>query len=74
MATNLPVVATDDPIRREIVGKAGKFADPQNPSAFAAQINLALEAKWGNLPQKQAQSYSWDKIVNSYSKLIQQLS
>ncbi len=28
MASGLPVVATDDPVRREIVGEAGLFTDP----------------------------------------------
>jgi glycosyltransferase involved in cell wall biosynthesis len=73
LATGLPVVATDDPIRREIVGDAGWFADPQNPSVFAATIKLALSSKPRLAPTQQAANFSWDQIANAYSKLCASL-
>ena len=42
MASGLPVVATDDPIRREIVGDAGLFVDPTDTDAYAEAIEKAL--------------------------------
>lgn len=70
MACNLPVVATDDPIRHEIIGSAGLFATPDN---LADQLQIALKTKWGNLPRKQAEKYSWDNISLKYKQLINQL-
>jgi glycosyltransferase involved in cell wall biosynthesis len=70
MASGLPVVATDDPIRREIVGNAGLFADPENLTDFAKQIELGLIKKWGSRPVNQAEKYSWDRIARQYLSLF----
>ena len=42
MGSGLPVVATDDPIRREIVGDAGFFVDPRDTDAYAKALREAL--------------------------------
>ena len=55
MASGLPVVATDDPIRREIVGDAGLFVDPTDTNKFANTIEKALNTNWGEKPRKQAE-------------------
>ncbi len=73
MATNLPVVATDDPIRREIVGNAGLFVDPTDTEAYAKAIEKALNTNWGDKPRKQAEKFSWDKIAEQYEKLFSTL-
>jgi glycosyltransferase involved in cell wall biosynthesis len=73
MASGLPVVATDDPIRREIVGPAGIFVDPQNTTAYTKALSDALHTEWGTIPVKQAQHYSWDQIALQYNKLFKQL-
>lgn len=73
MASGLPVVATDDPIRREIVGKAGLFVDPTDIDLFAKKIKEALEKDWGEIPRIQAEKYDWDKIALKYEKLILKL-
>lgn len=74
MASGLPVVATDDPIRREIVGDAGIFVDPTDTVAYAEAINKALKSDWGGKPRKQAEKFSWDKIVKKYEKLFLELT
>lgn len=73
MASGLPVVATDDPIRREIVGEAGLFVNPENTQEYAKTIEKALELKWGDKPKKQAEKFSWDKITEEYNNLFQTL-
>jgi glycosyltransferase involved in cell wall biosynthesis len=73
MASGLPVVATDDPIRREIVGGAGLFVDPENTDLYAQNLQKALNKKWGNLPRKQAEKFSWDEIAKKYEKLFEKL-
>jgi glycosyltransferase involved in cell wall biosynthesis len=70
MATGLPVVATNDPIRREIVGNAGILIDPTNTSEYAAAIQKALNIKWGSIPRNQAEKFSWDTISKQYERLI----
>ncbi|MFA6073880.1 MAG: glycosyltransferase family 4 protein [Candidatus Woesearchaeota archaeon] len=73
MASGLPVVATDDPIRREIVGDAGLFIDPSDTDAYAKALENALSINWGSKPRKQAEKFSWDKIALEYEKLFQKL-
>ncbi len=73
MASGLPVVATDDPIRREIVGKAGLFVDPTDISVYATALNKALEKDWSDKPRKQAEKFGWDIIASKYEKLFLKL-
>ena len=73
MATNLPVVANDDPIRREIVGDAGILVNPTDTNAYAQVLKKALDTDWGNKPQKQARKFDWDKIALEYEKIIRSL-
>lgn len=74
MAANLPVVTTNDPIRREIVGDAGIFVDnPENSEALAEATGKALETNWGDRPRKQAEKFDWDKIAKQYEELFKQL-
>lgn len=70
MASGLPVVATDDPIRREIVGDAGILVDPTDADAYAEAIKKALESKWSEKAIRQAKKYDWDIIANQYEKIL----
>ena len=74
MASNLPVVATDDPIRKEIVGDAGILVDPTRTEDYAKAIKEALERDWGKRPRKQAEKFDWDKIAERYEELFQTLT
>jgi len=74
MAINLPVVVNSDPIRKEIVGDAGVFIDPENTAEYSEKLNEALSADWGNKPRKQAEKFSWDKIAKKYEKLFRDLT
>lgn len=73
MATNIPVVTNDDPIRREIVGDAGVFVNPEDTDAYMKALEKALGMKWSNKPRKQAEKFSWDKIAQEYDKLFTSL-
>lgn len=73
MASGLPVVATNDPIRREIVGDAGIFVDPTDTDTYAKVIEKALNADWGEKPRKQAEKFDWNEIAKSYEKLFNEL-
>jgi len=43
MAAGLPIVASDDPIRRELIGPRGIYVDPRNPDSIARGINQAIQ-------------------------------
>jgi glycosyltransferase involved in cell wall biosynthesis len=74
MATNLPVVVTDDPVRREIVGEAGILIDPTNTMAYCEAIQKALDKNWKDIPRKQAEKFSWDIIANKYEDIFQKIT
>ena len=74
MASGLPVVATDDQMRREIIGKAGLFVkNPGNSKGYAQKLEKALKMEWGDKPRKQAEKFSWDKIAEKYQEEMQEL-
>lgn len=70
MASGLPVVATDDGNRREIIGEAGIFVNPENIEEYAQTLGKALKTDFGNRPLLQAQKFSWDKIVSQYEEIM----
>lgn len=73
MASGLAVVAPNDLSRREIVGNGGIFVDVENPHKYAAAINETLNKNWGDLPRKQAEKFSWDKVAEKYEELFKEL-
>jgi glycosyltransferase involved in cell wall biosynthesis len=70
MSSGLPIVASDDPIRREIVGEAGLFVDPINATAYASAIESALSTDWGDKPMNQSKNFVWSEISKKYEKLF----
>lgn len=72
MAAGLPVVAPDD-WRKDIVGEAGVYVDPKDTPGYASAIKKALATNWGNKPIKEAQKFSWDRIVAEYEKILNHL-
>lgn len=73
MASGLPVVATDDPIRREIVGDAGILVDPTNINEYAKSLQIALDTNWDDKPRKQAEKFSWNSVAQKYEELFKNL-
>ena len=73
MASNLPVVATDDELRRQIVGKAGILVDPDDLQAYTNALATAAARNWGSVPRKQAEKFSWDKIAQKYLEVFEQI-
>lgn len=43
MAAGLPIVASDDSIRRDLVGEQGIYVDPHDPASIASGINQAIQ-------------------------------
>ncbi len=73
MASGLPVVATDDPVRREIVGEAGILVDPTDIDEYAKALQKAMNTNWENKPRTQAEKFDWDKITEKYEILFNSL-
>jgi glycosyltransferase involved in cell wall biosynthesis len=73
MASGLPVVASDDPIRKEIVGNAGILVDPTDTDEYAKALQKALDINWGDKPRRQAEKFSWDIIAKQYENLFKTL-
>ncbi len=74
LSSGLPIVATDDSSRREIIGKAGKFVKkPEDRIRYASVLKLALQKDWKDLPRKQGQKFSWHKISLQYEQVFLRL-
>ena len=67
LACNLPVVATDDSLRRELIGDAGLFIkNPENSNSYSLLLQEASEKDWKDIPRKQAEKLGWEKITEKY--------
>jgi len=74
MASSLPVVATNDLIRKEIIGDAGVFVNPENTDEYAKALETVLKTTWDGKPRTQAEKFSWDEIAKKYENLFQRFS
>lgn len=70
MASGLPIIAPDDPARREIIGNVGVFTDVSDPEKYAKALELCLEKSWHNEPRQQAEKFSFDKVAKVYESVM----
>ncbi|MGD1913661.1 MAG: glycosyltransferase [Rivularia sp. (in: cyanobacteria)] len=70
MASGLPVVATDDKMRRHIVGDSGIFCDVTNPKIYADALRKILKNNYQQKSRNNAFRFSWDIIALKYRDLI----
>jgi glycosyltransferase involved in cell wall biosynthesis len=73
MACNLPVVARNDSLRKELIGKAGILINPENIKEYAWALDRASQKNWGVIPRKQAEKFSWDLVIKNYIRLFDKL-
>lgn len=73
MACNLPVVTTADSTREGIIGDAGILTDPENIEKYAKDLAIAIKTRYKNKPYAQALKFSWNKIAQKYSSLIEEM-
>lgn len=72
LASGLPVVATDDELRREILGPYGIYVkNPEDADEYAKKLQQAIN-KVTNLvyPEKWLEKFSWDKIAKDYISIF----
>ncbi len=74
MATNLPVVVNDDPIRREMVGDAGLLVNPEDEMSYSEALKKSLTTNWGDGPRNQAKKFDWNTIAKKYEELFKELT
>lgn len=75
LATNLPIVATDDSLRHELIGDAGLFVKhPEDSEEYSAVLEKAAMINWEDRPRKQAEGFGWEKVVAVYLKHFSQVT
>jgi glycosyltransferase involved in cell wall biosynthesis len=70
MASGLPVVATEDEMRRYIVADAGILCDVTKPDIYAEALAKVLRGDWGERSRTQASCFSWDTVTLNYRDRI----
>ncbi len=70
LATNIPVVAPDDENRIKIIGNAGIFCNIENTKEYSKAIEKALNTNWANIPRREAEKFSWEKIAKKYEEIF----
>lgn len=71
MACGLPVVATDDPVRRYLIGHGGITCDVTNPDLYSSALQSAIDQRWhGRQPRQNALRFSWQGIALLYYQAI----
>jgi glycosyltransferase involved in cell wall biosynthesis len=71
MACNLPIVAPNDINRRQIIGSAGLFCDVENIKDYTQILEQALDKDFNDIPRKQAEKFTWEKMASQYEKALQ---
>ena len=73
LASGLPVVAPDDDLRREILGKYGVYVkDVTDKKEYSAKLQVAL-LKRKLCPDVWLEQFNWDKVADRYLKLFSDL-
>lgn len=67
LACNLPVVVTDDSLRRELIGDTGLFIkNPEDSQEYARVLETAAKIDWWDKPVRQAGKFDWENIAARY--------
>ncbi|MBW4616219.1 MAG: glycosyltransferase [Desmonostoc vinosum HA7617-LM4] len=72
MASGLPVVTTDDEMRRHVIADGGILCDVTNKDEYAAAIVKALNGNWQDKARRNAYRFSWDTVALHYRDVILQ--
>lgn len=71
MACGLPIVATDDAVRRYLIGDAGITCDVTDIELYATSLQIALDRYWlKQQPVSNAERFSWQKVGLHHYKTI----
>ena len=79
MACGLPVVATDTPVNRELLGEAGIYAAVGDPAALAARVIELLQAParardvGATLRHRVEEKFSWPHLIERLLRVYERL-
>jgi glycosyltransferase involved in cell wall biosynthesis len=73
LASGLPVVAPDDSLRREILGKYAIYVnDVNNKQEYAKKLQKASKVKKSR-PKEWLKQYDWGKVAKQYEEIFKNL-
>lgn len=77
-ACGTPVVSSDDPALRELLGDDGVFADPRDPASIAARLtelldDPALRDAAGKAVARRAEGWSWTRAADDVIALLERV-
>jgi glycosyltransferase involved in cell wall biosynthesis len=72
MASGLPVVTTDDEMRRHTIADAGIACDVTNAEIYAEALTEVLQAKPKAKARRNALRFGWDTIAVRYREVIEE--
>ena len=71
MACGLPVVATDDTVRRYLIGRGGKTCDVSDLDAYSSCLQSAIVKHWyQQQPRQNALKFSWQGVTLLYYQAV----
>ena len=70
MASGLPVVVSDDPIRREIGGSGAVYVNPADANIYARVLEKSLSMAKNAKSYLWAKRFDWDVISEKYEELF----
>ncbi len=78
MAAGLPVVASDIPPHREVMGDSGLFATPADPDSLLKELNRvvndeSLRNQYSEKARERAKKFSIENTVEAYERLFDTL-
>lgn len=73
MACNKPIVTMRDESREEVIREAGILCDCTNIEEYTEALYKALHTDFGDIPRRQAEEFSWEKIAKKYDEIFQRI-
>lgn len=70
MASGLPVVTTDDEMRRHTIADGGIVCDVTDPDIYASALTKVLSGAWKPRARQNALRFSWDTLALRYRDVI----
>jgi glycosyltransferase involved in cell wall biosynthesis len=74
MACGIPCVATDDAVRRSVLGDVGAVCAVEDADAYARTLEEVLAVDWGQRPRHRAEELSFDTTAGAYADLLAELA
>ncbi|MCB1054925.1 MAG: glycosyltransferase [Acidobacteria bacterium] len=70
MACGKAAVASDDAVRRAVLGDVGRVCDVTDAGAYAEALEEVLATDWGERPRRRAEGFSFADTADRYAALL----